>query len=96
MPTYVDSPIVLSTELITPELAYQYLKTTVQNRPVDWGKVAIYAQKMREGLWQPFSRYIEFTEAGDLINGQHRLLAIIESGLPQTLVVVRGLSVSAR
>ena len=86
----------ITVETIDPETARQYLDTMRFNRPLDLVRVKQYAKEMQAGLWRDLSRYIEFTEEGDLINGQHRLHAVIESGMPQRFAIVRGLPVSAR
>ena len=45
-------------------------------------KVAWYKEKMLRGLWEEKGGVpIEVFEDGELINGQHRLAAIKESGL---------------
>lgn len=97
MPSIIASPFLsLKVEEFTPHVAREYVSTTIKNREVDWDKVFGYAAEMDQGIWNPYSRYVEFTIEGDLINGRHRLLAIIESGIPQTMVVVRGLPVCTR
>lgn len=86
----------IAIETITPKLAQSYLQTMQFNRPLDPAKVEDYAKKMRSGQWNDLSRYLEFTEEGDFINGQHRLHAVIESGIAQRFAVIRGLPISVR
>ena len=77
---------------ITPDLAALYLSANVDyNRPRDARKVKEWADKMRRGAWQRTGATIDFDETGALINGQHRLQAIIDSGLTQEFIVVNGL-----
>jgi hypothetical protein len=77
-------------EKITPEMAANYLKFNTDNyrkmkRPV----VLRYAEEMKAGRWQLNGEAIEFNEDGTLINGQHRLAAIVYSGVTVELLVVR-------
>lgn len=60
---------------------------TIRNRDV-----ARYATMMREGRWKLTHQGIAFSDTGKLLDGQHRLWAIIEAGVPVKLMVTRGLS----
>lgn len=66
---------------ITPELAAQWLERNVQNRTLRQHKVDTYAAAMLRGEWRESREPIEFGENGDLINGQHRLSAVIKSSV---------------
>ena len=44
---------------------------------------------MRNGLWELNGAAIVIDEFGNLIDGQHRLSAVVESGTTQQFVVVR-------
>lgn len=50
-----------------------------------------YADEMREGSWMFNGDTIRFDTEGNLLDGQHRLAAIRESGIPQDYIVVEGL-----
>lgn len=67
-------------EVITPEIAKEYLEHNVLNRKVRPDVVKRYASDMRRGNWQLTPQGISFYENGSLADGQHRLLAVIESG----------------
>ena len=69
-------------ELITPEIAREYLKRNVKNRRLKPGRVADYASDMKNGRWQITPQGISFHENGTLGDGQHRLEAIIKSDTP--------------
>jgi hypothetical protein len=87
----VATTIVITTERITPEKATEYLSKNIDNnRKVrDW-KVNKYAEAMATGRWLSTSSTIKFDTNGELIDGQHRLGAIIRYGEPVEMVVSRG------
>lgn len=78
-----------SVENITPDQAKEYLKCNNINRPVVQTAVDKYANLMERGEWKLNGEALCFTE-GALVNGQHRLLAIIKSGKTIPMLVVRG------
>jgi len=69
--------------LITPEIARKLLKKNTVNRPLRKGHVAKLATKMILGRWrEDIAPSIILGKHGVIIDGQHRLAAIIESGIP--------------
>lgn len=87
--------IEITTEQITPQLAERYLAKAGKNRPVSRHVVAAYANDMSEGLWKTTGQGIQFNNRGELIDGQHRLAAVIKSGKTVEMVVIRGLQPDA-
>lgn len=80
-------------ETITPEMAKRYLEHNSSfNRGVSPNKVNIYAKDMRDGAWQLNGEGIMFNDRGILINGQHRLSAIVKADVPVKMLVIRGVS----
>lgn len=77
-------------ELITPELAKEYLQMNKINRSLRPWKVREYALQMKAGKWKMSGECICFLEGGALGNGQHRLWAVIESNTPTKFAVIRG------
>lgn len=67
--------------LITPQLAKQWLERNTRNRPLSENTVIAYGLDMLEGRWQYDGAPIRFDTDGNLIDGQHRLKACIESGV---------------
>ena len=67
---------------ITPEIAKDYLKNNYSGqRVIKTPIVHKFARDMKEGRWnEEICDPIQFTGNGTLINGQHRLKAVIESG----------------
>lgn len=79
-------------EVITPELAQEYLSRNKNNyRKVNNGRVAAYAQDIKAGNWQANGESIKFDKEGNLKDGQHRLSAIIMAGIPVRMMVLRDL-----
>lgn len=75
---------------IGPDLAKQFLEHNSHNRPLRMRDVKKYAQDMQEGRWVPCLSSIGFFADGTLANGQHRLMAVIESGTVQQFNVEFG------
>jgi hypothetical protein len=66
---------------ITPELASQMLVHNTHNRPLVNRRVELLAGAMARGEWQPENgQMITVSREGILIDGQHRLAAVVESG----------------
>lgn len=82
-------------ESITPRLAVKYLERNVDNRPITKSYVNNLVRQMQSENWHMTHQGIAFAKDGRLIDGQHRLQAIIESGKTVKLPVTRGLSEEA-
>lgn len=78
------------TENITPAKAQEYLRTSLGNRPISKVYVRSYADTMRKGGWMLNGVPIIFDIDGHLLDGHHRLLAVIEAGIPVRFDVSRG------
>lgn len=78
-------------ENVTPQIAAAYLSQNTNNRPLNKGRVEAYAAAMSRGEWQFNGDPIRFSEQGILIDGQHRLSAIVQSNAPQKMLIIRDL-----
>ena len=87
----MNTEITVHVEVITPEKAKEYLATMMNNRHLSKGTVIAYATDIRSNNWDPTSM-IAFDRNGHLIDGQHRLNAVIAANLPATFVVMRNAS----
>lgn len=65
---------------ITPKMASQMILKNQANRSINHNTVEYYAMQMRSGSWQLNGEAIKFSKSGRLLDGQHRLKAIIKSG----------------
>ncbi|WP_051299356.1 hypothetical protein [Marinobacterium litorale] len=77
---------------VTPEQAREWLKKNTTNRKLSSERVRVYAADMRNGNWQKTHQGIAFYEDGSLADGQHRLSAIIESGVSTEFLVTFGIT----
>jgi hypothetical protein len=79
-------------ENITPDIAAKYLETMDGNRTVRQTRIDAYAAQMKSGLWRKTHQGIAFDADGHLIDGQHRMWSIIESGVTVAMMVSRGVN----
>lgn len=86
----MEAKLLTRVETITPPLAEEYLKKNTHNRPIRQNVVDFYAEQMKKGLWLLNGEAITFDKTGSLVNGQHRLRAVIKSGCGVDFLVVRG------
>lgn len=73
---------------VTPQMAAEWLATNPNNRSVNRNDVRRYAKKMQENDWIPNNDFISIESNGTLINGQHRLNAVILANRPVKLNVL--------
>ncbi len=79
--------------MVTPELAEKILQSNHENqRTLKQHVVDSYTRAMKAGLWTAGNgETIKFSEKGDLIDGQHRLTAVIKSGTSVPMMVMTGI-----
>lgn len=82
-------------EKVTPELAEKLLETNTKNRKLSSEVVTKLADQMKNGQWNFDGSPVRIDSKGDLVDGQHRLWAIIESGTTQEFLIVRGVDETA-
>ena len=80
---------------VTPDMAREWLEHNPRNRVMRSRWVNKLVTIMQEGRWHETTDAIGFDINGDLINGQHRLAAIAESGVTCRLLVAHGLQPDA-
>ncbi len=68
-------------ELITPQKAAKYLERNIGNRPITQSQVDRWVDRIHKGEWFSEVGMICFDTNGVLIDGQHRLSAIVRSGI---------------
>lgn len=79
-----------SLEQISPEIATRYLATSKGNRRIHPGRVEAYVRDMQMHRWY-IGETIKFDNGGGLIDGHHRLNAVIAYGSSVPMLVTRGL-----
>lgn len=85
-----------SFQVVTPEIAQKWLEVhNYGNRAISERVVEKYARAMASGQWVQDGNSIAFDINGHLVNGQHRLSAIVASGVSVSLLIVRGVPVES-
>jgi hypothetical protein len=74
-------------QTITPKKAAEYLGLNTANRPLSTRTVREFAAAMRRGEWRVTHQGIAFDATGALVDGQHRLAAIVEADVPVDITV---------
>lgn len=78
--------------VVTPARATVWLESMGSNRPVAQAHVDRLAQAMRDGEWRATGEAIKFDTEGNLVDGQHRLWAVVASGVTIPSMVVTGVA----
>lgn len=77
----------ITTQLVTPEMARQWLQANSNNRRIRKTLIARLKADIESGNWQMTHQPIALAEDGQLIDGQHRLSAIVAAGIAVPLTV---------
>lgn len=81
----------IETRSITPDMARDMLKRNVNNRPLNQKHVDNLSSQMASGQWIFDGTPIKLSESGSLLDGQHRLSALIQSDKTIDFLVIRGI-----
>lgn len=73
---------------LTPETATQLLEHNQLNRPLRDRHVMRIASQIKEGKWKFNGDTIKIAKGGDILDGQHRLWAVIESKTPVDTIII--------
>lgn len=86
-----------SVVFVTPEMADRWLKVNnAHNRKLNPKVVNTYARDMASGAWLLTGEGIKFSTEGNLLDGQHRLAAIVKTGATIPMFVMRGVAPEAQ
>lgn len=85
-----DSSLLAEVVTITPREAAKWLEHNKANRPLTKNHVLFLANELKAGHWRLNGQAIIIAEDESILDGQHRLHAIIESGIKMTTMVVYG------
>lgn len=80
---------------VTPELAQEWLRFNTHNRRLDKRNAGHLRDAIMQREWYMNGEAIIFSDDGSLLNGQHRLWAIIMAGIGVDVLVVRGVCPAA-
>ena len=74
---------------VTRDMAWDWLsQTTMKNRKIYQATVSRYARKMMTGTWEWTGEAIKLDEKGNLLDGQHRLWAFLETKMDSAVFLV--------
>src|SRR5690625_433840 len=77
-------------ETITPKKAKDLLEKNTHNRPVSNKRVDHYASLMKAGKWHLSHQGIAISKTDVIIDGQHRLLAVVQANMPIDFSITYG------
>lgn len=80
---------------LTVEDASYLLEANKANRPLNQQHVNRIAAQIRDGKWRFNGDTIKISSTNDVLDGQHRLWAVIEAKMPIQTIVVRGIQPEA-
>jgi hypothetical protein len=92
----MNKPMYSVIESVTPERAAAYLELNISNRPVRENWVTQLARMLSSGQFILHHQGIAFDTDGFLLDGQHRLLAIVRSGVSVDILVTRNVTTAAK
>jgi len=81
---------------VTPQQAATWLEHNEVNRRLRPRLVEAYASDMKADLWMLTGDPVQISRTGQLLNGQHRLAAIVQSGSSVQMLVITGLDDKAQ
>jgi hypothetical protein len=81
--------------IISKELANQMLKRNGKNRSLNQKHVKFLSEEMINGNWLFDGQPIRFSDDGRLLDGQHRLNAVVDSDTSQEFLIVTGVKSEA-
>jgi len=85
------SLITARVETITPEIAKQLLEVNTNNRKVSQANTRKIEEALEAGEWQVSGQTIIISETGRLLDGQHRIHAVLNTGISMEHLVCRGI-----
>ena len=77
---------------VTPSFAMELLQKNATNRKIRPGHVSALAGVMQAGEFQTTHQGVALNEDGEVVDGQHRLMAIVKSGVTVTMPVAYGVN----
>lgn len=85
----------ITRQLVTPAIAKRYLESNVSNRRISKPLLQRYVNEMKSGKWKEDTfELIKISKTGRILDGQHRLQAVVESNRPISFHVAHGIDES--
>lgn len=89
LPRNSETPQII---VITPEMAVNLLEHNTLNRPLNDQHVQRIARQIVDDKWRFNGDTIKIADTNDVLDGQHRLWAVIEAKKPIETIIVRGIA----
>lgn len=86
----------ISMERVTPAIAEKWLGKNTHNRKINDRIVRAMVRDLEDGNWIDNGATITFSDEGVLLDGQHRLNAIVNAGIGINSIIVRGAKAEAQ
>lgn len=83
-------------ERLSPKSAKALLEANTRNRNLRKARVSAFAEAMRRGEWELNGESVKVARDGTLLDGQHRLQAVVEAEKSIDVLVVRDLPAAAQ
>ena len=87
----IDHVMAARIVLLTPEIALNWLKRNSHNRSFSRDSARLLAAEMDHGYWRENGEAVIFDTNGILIDGQHRLQAVLNSGHEYLVPAITGI-----
>lgn len=88
----VPKDVYFRLEMVTPDRARELLALNTGNRPVREKWVVDIAEDMKDGEWDFTAAPLRVNSNNVFDDGQHRLLGIIRTGIPQPMLIAYNLT----
>ena len=96
MTSITKTGIIAEVVAVTPEQAAEWLAVNNNNRNIRERQVSLYASDMEQGNWLMTGEAIKIAASGQLLDGQHRLRAVVKSGVTVDMLVLFNVDESAQ
>jgi hypothetical protein len=87
---FPETKTTYNVELVSPDVAADMLAFNRGNRKINSFVVDHYAHQMRNNKWTFTGHPIVFGESGRILDGQHRLYALIKANVSIDFLIIRG------
>jgi hypothetical protein len=78
---------------VTPNMAQGWLNNSeIKNRRILLSRVYYYADQMARGQWKLTGQGISFDDDNNIIDGQHRLMAVVKSDTTVPFLIISGVN----
>lgn len=81
---------------ISPTMAANWLEHNGHNRRLDEPTVAMFVRLIQAGRWALTNDAVTFAPDGTILNGQHRLTAIVRTGVTCSIAVMRNVAMDSQ